>query len=158
MRLYLVRHGESLSSEVDPKEPLSVTGRKETESVAAYLKECGIEIDEIIHSIKPRAKQTAEILGQALAPEVTLIEREGLKPMDLIEPIIEEIQTFDRNVMLVGHLPFMEKLLTTLLFKEERPSPVTFCGSCIVCVEGEGRNWTILWIISPQLLTAKQHT
>lgn len=158
MRLYLVRHGESLPSDVDPNQPLSKTGRQETESVASYLKECGIEIDEIIHSVKPRAKQTAEILGHTLAPEVTLIEREGLKPMEPIEPIIEEIQTFDRNVMLVGHLPFMEKLLTTLLFKEERLSPVTFCGSCIVCLEGERRNWIISWVVSPQLVMTKQHT
>jgi len=152
MKLYLVRHGE-----VDPDKSLSKTGREETESVAAYLQKCGIDIDEIIHSVKPRAKQTAEILGELLAPEVTLIEREGLEPMDPIESIIEEIKTFDRNVMLVGHLPFMERLLSVLLFKEERFSPVIFCGSCIVCLEGEGTTWTISWVVSPQLVVLKQH-
>ncbi len=148
MKLYLVRHGEALSSDT-----LTPVGIEETESVAKHLKECGgIEIDEILHSAKTRAKQTAKILGKRLAPDVTLIEREGMKPMDSIESILEEIHTFDRNVMLVGHLPFMERLLTTLLFYEERPSPVTFCGSCIVCLEGENNNWMISWIFSPTLV------
>lgn len=153
MKLYLVRHGDSVSSDIDPNQPLSSKGREETESVACHLEECGVEIDEIMHSVKARAKETAEILGKTLAPDVALIEREGLKPMDPIEPILEEIKSFDRNVMIVGHLPFMEKLLTTLLFREEKSSPVAFTGSCVVCQEGEGSSWIISWVVSPMLVT-----
>jgi len=152
MRVYLVRHGESLSSDIDPNQPLSATGREETESVATHLREYGVEIDEIIHSVKARAKETAEILGRTLAPDVTLIEREGMKPMDPIEPLLEEIQTFDRNVMLVGHLPFMESLLVALENGKEQHPPVNFCGSCVVILEGEGGNWKRVDVISPSTL------
>ncbi len=152
MKLYLVRHGESVSSDIDPNQPLSKIGREETESVASLLEEYGIEIDEIQHSVKARAKETAKILGAMLAAEVDLVEREGLKPMDPIEPILEEIKSKDHNLMLVGHLPFMEKLLTALLFKEECSSPVAFTGSCVVCLEREGNSWKISWVVSPALV------
>ena len=151
MKLYLVRHGECVSSAIDPDQPLTETGRKETEAVAQWLKPFGLEIDEIRHSVKTRAKETAEILAKTLAPQTQLIQREGLKPMDPIEPVLEEILASDQQLMLVGHLPFMEKLLTFLLFDEERDSPVTLCGSCVVCLEGEGRHWKIAWVVSPSI-------
>lgn len=155
MKIYLVRHGESVSSDIDPNQPLSSVGRDQTQSVAKHLNGCQVEIDEIMHSVKARAKQTAEILGQTLAPKVALTEREGLKPMDPVEPLVNEIKSFERNVMLVGHLPFMEKLLTVLLFKREEISPVLFSGSCVVCLEGEGSEWKISWVVSPQLIYMK---
>jgi phosphohistidine phosphatase len=152
MRLYLVRHGESVAPEIDPNQPLSEKGIKETEAVARLLKQASLEIDEIMHSTKMRAKQTAEILGKALAFELTLIQREGLKPMDPVEPIVSELGTLDRNVMLVGHLPFLEKLLTLLLMGKEGPSPVNLCGSCVICLEtNHGQLWQIAWAVSPEL-------
>lgn len=151
MKLYLVRHGESVSSDIDPDQPLSETGKSETEVVAKHLKPLNIEIDEIIHSVKQRAKQTAEILKKSIAPNLKPTQREGLKPMDPIEPIVEELQSSDRNVMIVGHLPFMEKLLSHLLFKEEKSGIVDFCGSVVVCLEGKDREWRIAWVVSPKL-------
>lgn len=145
MKLYLVRHGAALSPEIDSEQPLSQQGREETERVAAYLKPKNIEIEEIIHGVKLRAKQTAAILGKRLAPDVMLVEKEGLEPMDPIEPILEEITLYERNVMLVGHLPFMERVVTALLGS----CPISFCGSCLVALEGEGRNWKLAWVATP---------
>lgn len=151
MNLYLVRHGESLSSDIDPEQPLSDVGRQETESVASFLKKGNLEIDEIQHSVKLRAKQTAEILGSYLNPEIKLLEKNGIKPMDPIEPIVKEIHSLEQNLMLVGHLPFMEKLLTFLLYKQEAHSPVILSGSCVVCLSGGATEWRISWVVSPQL-------
>jgi phosphohistidine phosphatase len=150
MKLFLVRHGEYISSEWDPDQPLSEKGIKETRSVANWLKGLHLEIDEIRHSVKKRAKETAEIFARALSPQCEAAQTEGLKPMDPIEPILEEIQETDQQLMFVGHLPFMEKLLTVLLFGEERECPIVFCPSCVVCLEGEGRHWKIAWVLSPK--------
>lgn len=151
MNLYLVRHGESVSPNQNPEQPLSQEGVQQTKHVANLLKSKAVEIDELIHSVKLRAKQTAQILAETVAPELTLIQREGLKPMDLIEPILEEIHLFDRNVMIVGHLPFMENLLKALLKQEK--SPVEFCGSCVVCLTKEKRSWQIAWTATPQMVS-----
>ena len=158
MKLYLVRHGESLPSDIDPDQPLSSVGKAQTEKVAHYLRDLNLEIDEIAHSVKLRAKQTAQILASSITPNLDLVEREGLKPMDPVEPLINEIQVCQHHLMLVGHLPFMEKLLTQLVLKEERNSPFLFCGSAMVCLEGEKREWVISWAVSPNLLAlSKQH-
>lgn len=152
MKLYLVRHGECVSSALDPNQPLSDTGINETQYVGHLLKQFHITVDEIQHSVKLRAKQTAEILCDTLTAKCPLIQKEGLKPMDPVDSIIDEIQASDHPLMLVGHLPFMEKLLTSLLYGEERLSPVNFCGSCVVCLEKNSDHWQINWVISPKLI------
>lgn len=154
MRLYFVRHGKSVSSDIDPDQPLSQEGKQETKQLANYLKQANLEIDEITHSVKLRAKQTAEILGSAISAKTPIVEKEGLKPMDSVDTLIEEIQTLTSNRMWVGHLPFMEKILTRLVLKEERISPFLFCGTAIVCIEGEKRDWSIIWALSPKLFSS----
>ncbi len=149
MKLYLVRHGE-YSSFAD--QTLSETGIRETQAVVNLLKPAALEIDEILHSVKRRAQQTAEILAQGLAPHLSPIERTGLKPSDPIEAILTDIHTQPRQLMLVGHLPFMERLLSTLLYGEEYPCPVDFCCACVVCLERQGRQWQIAWVVSPKLV------
>lgn len=149
MKLYLVRHGEYGSSDMDSDPPLSEKGRKDTATVALRLIDKGIKVDEIRHSVKKRAKETAEIIAHAMGAEGKLFEKEGLKPNDQIEPVLVGILAEDRTVMLVGHLPFMEKLLTYLLFGEEQASPVNICNSCVICLEGEGSQWKIDWVVAP---------
>ena len=80
MKLYLVRHGDYVSSDIDPEQPLSEKGIRETEAVANLLEQAPIEIDEILHSEKRRAQQTAKILAKSIAPYGELIPREGFKP------------------------------------------------------------------------------
>jgi phosphohistidine phosphatase len=155
VKLYLARHGESFSVESDPLQSLSPQGIIETKTVAQLLKSLELEIDEILHSPKLRARQTAEILGNIIAPELTLIQLEALTPTLPIEPVIEEISAFDRDVLLVGHLPFMEKILTKLLTGQEGFSPVDFCASCIVCLERKQATWKISWVVSPALCDSR---
>ena len=151
MKLYLVRHGLTTST-AHAEQTLSETGIQQTQEIGRFLKQSGIEIDEILHSEKWRAKQTAQIIGQVVAPDLSLIQSTGLKPDDPIEPLIHEIATFDRNVMIVSHLPFLEKLLTTLTLGTETLCPIDFCGSCVVCLQGTGHIWQIAWVVSPQLV------
>ena len=151
MNLYLVRHGITLST-ANAEQTLSEMGIQQTQKIGRFLKQSGVEIDEILHSEKWRAKQTAQIIGKIVAPDLTLTQSPGLKPDDPIEPVVHEIATFDRNVMLISHLPFLEKLLTTLILGTDTLCPVDFCGTCVVCLQGTGHIWQIAWVISPQLV------
>lgn len=151
MKLYLVRHGESQSPDINPDPVLSEKGIKETETVAHFLELQKLELDAIWHSVKMRAKQTATILHRILASHLPLEQKEGLKPMDPIDPLITEIQASNQNLMIVSHLPFLEKLLSYLLFGEERESLIHLCGSCVVCLEGQGLQWKIAWVMAPNL-------
>jgi probable phosphoglycerate mutase len=66
MKLYLVRHGESLANKEGfhhtPETPLSEDGIKQAKTVAERLK--NIEIDFIYSSPQKRARQTAEIISK----------------------------------------------------------------------------------------------
>jgi len=72
MKVYLVRHGQSLGNEdgvfQPPETPLSPLGKKQAEILAGRLKE--IPIDFIYTSPLPRARQTSEIISGKLGRPV----------------------------------------------------------------------------------------
>jgi len=92
-------------------------------------------------------------MGRILAPGLKIIQKEFLKPNDPIDGIIQEIASYERNLMVVGHLPFLEKLIVYLLFGEEGKSPVAISGSCFVCLENIDGSWKIMGVISPKMLS-----
>lgn len=144
MKLLLARHGETASFEPDP--PLSKGGIKTTKKVAQILKSKSLEIDEILHSPKLRARQTAEILAHEAAPHLTLNEHEGLKPNDDLDIVLKEITSYDRTLLIVSHLPFLERL-TSFLLPDEKP--LDWSPSTLICLEGQGERWKLVWSISP---------
>jgi len=145
MRTVLVRHGESVSAETDPHKSLSPTGQRQTQQIADLL--APFPVAQVYHSDKLRAKQTAEIL----APKGPLILHPHLGPMDDIHPILTEVQQSEQPLMIVSHLPFLERLLSTLLFGKEIAPWVDFCPSCVVCLERQG-GWTLQWMVTPRSL------
>lgn len=150
MKLYLVQHGDAVSAEVDSSRPLSAKGQSDVKKVAEFLRSFDLGITSIRHSTKTRAHQTAEILSSILNPKDGLIPSEGLAPNDPIEPLQEEIKKMESNLMIVGHLPFLSKLVSYLLvgdFKEL----VTFRQGGIICLNSQDE-WRIEWMIIPELL------
>jgi phosphohistidine phosphatase len=69
MLLYLVQHAESLSKEEDPTQSLSEKGMKDIKKVANYVAGLNIKINQIFHSEKLRALQTAQILSDFIKAE-----------------------------------------------------------------------------------------
>ena len=80
MKVYLVQHGESKSETEDPERPLTEKGKEVVGSVAGYVAPLGVEVTQILHSGRPRAKQTAELLAQYLLLVQSIRERVGLAP------------------------------------------------------------------------------
>ena len=86
MALYLVQHGQSLPKDVDPDQDLSEEGIAETERIAGVAKNYQIYVGQIWHSVKTRARKTAEIFSSALNPPEGIKEVQGLKPMEDVAP------------------------------------------------------------------------
>jgi phosphohistidine phosphatase len=151
MALYLVQHGKSLPNEVDPEQGLSDEGLAETEKVARMAHEAGLRVGGILHSGKTRARRTAEILAAELEPSDGLKEAPGLKPLDDVLPWT----SLDPGaaLMLVGHLPFMERLAALLVCGSQDRPVVKFQNSGIVCLDREPAsvNWVIRWALVPKL-------
>ena len=150
MKIYLVQHGNQLPEDVDPREGLSDKGRADCEKVASYAANEGLKVSSIFHSVKLRAKQTAEIFAKHLLPEGQPQEKEGLKPMDDINIWIDKLKD---GLMLVSHLPFMQKLSSLLITGNPEKPVIKFQQGGIVCLEqDENENWTIKFMIPPNLL------
>jgi phosphohistidine phosphatase len=152
MRLYLVQHGDAVPGRLDPERPLSAAGRREIEAVARLLAGAGVHPGHVGHSGKLRAQQTAELLAMALAlgrvPEAIA----GLSPNDPVEPTVRRIADWTSDVMLVGHLPFMGKLVARLVAGDEGKPVAAFVPGTVVCLErDEANHWTIVWMVRPAL-------
>jgi phosphohistidine phosphatase len=115
-KLILVRHGEATSTAENPERPLTDVGRQHAERVASWLKRCGHGVDEIRHSDKLRALETAKIFGNRLeVPPAKVRRSPGLKPHDDPAPLAVELEVEERPLMIVGHLPFLNRLASVLL-------------------------------------------
>jgi phosphohistidine phosphatase len=150
-----MQHGASKSEQEDPQRNLTDEGRRVVERVAEYLASTGICIDRIEHSEKLRARQTAEILASKLKPRDGLDQVSGLAPNDDVTPMRIRLQTDEKTVMLVGHLPYLSRLLSGLLLVDQERPLVEFRMGGVVCLERvENGAWRVLWAFTPDLLRA----
>jgi phosphohistidine phosphatase len=153
MKLYLVQHGEATSEDVDPKRPLTEKGAQDVIKTAHFLKKSGAGIDIIWHSVKTRAIETAQIIANELSPREGIKQKEGLAPNDPVKKIFDDILSARSDLMIVSHLPFLQKLASLALLNSESPSIVGFRQGGIVCLECKGTGaWELIFAIPPDLL------
>lgn len=152
MQVYLVQHGKAHPKDVDPQRSLTEHGRQETERVAATAARMGLEVNQICHSGKTRARQTANILGAALLPVGGVLAASGLAPTDAVRPIAARLAEEPGPVMLVGHLPFLARLAGFLLTGDLDQEVVKFHNSAIVCLARESARWQVAWVLTPEMI------
>jgi len=152
MSLFLVQHGKSLPAEIDPDKGLSEEGAAEVKHIAGVAKRYGIPVQCIRHSGKKRARQTAEILTSALGPVSDVQEISGLNPMDDVADFASMLEGRD-NHMLVGHLPFMERLTAYLITGSIDKPVFKFQNGGIVCLDKDPNthSWVIKWVLMPNI-------
>ena len=147
--IYLVRHGDALPATEHPDRPLSSAGRAAIEQVARLAKHRNLEIAAIHHSGILRARQTAEILGEHLVPPFGVAQRSGLLPDDDPAIVKAELDSDETSVMLVGHLPYMNRLAGLLVAADPNRVVVAFAAATMVCCSGGGGQWKIVWKLTP---------
>ena len=150
MSLYLVQHGKSLPKDVDPDQGLSEEGVSEVKHIAKVAKTYGVPVSRIQHSGKTRARQTAEIFASSLAPGTDIEERNGIKPLDDVTVVARALKT-NENLMLVGHLPFMERLTGYLIAGATDMRVFKFQNGGILCLDqdSDSSSWFIKWSLMP---------
>jgi phosphohistidine phosphatase len=152
MALYLVQHGKSLPKDLDPDQGLSQEGIDATKRIAFIAKDHGVTVSQIKHSGKTRARQTAEIFATALNPLNGIEEVSGLKPLDEVPAFARNLDP-KANTMLVGHLPFMERMTSYLLTGSIERPVFKFQNGGIVCLEKDPdtNSWVIAWTLMPKI-------
>jgi len=153
MRLYLVQHGEAKPKEEDPDRSLTAKGEGDVRRVAALAKRAGIKVSQIRHSGKRRAEQTATILAKQLHPPRGVAAKSGLDPKDDVKPVAKALADESDDLLIVGHLPFLERLAARLVGGDPEQELVRFQMGGIVCLERwEESRWAIAWMVTPDLL------
>ena len=150
LHCYLVRHGEAVSADVDPRRPLSRRGRDGVAEMARMAVARAVRVTEICHSGILRAQETAEILADYLRPAQGVRPIAGLLPDDDPEVAKVELELADEPLVWVGHLPYMGRLTRVLLEGDELNSAVEFSPATMVCCTRVGTRWEFAWCISPQ--------
>jgi phosphohistidine phosphatase len=123
MAFYIVQHSLSLPKDQDPEKGLAPEGIEDVRRIAEVAQNYGVKVERIVHSGKKRALQTAEILADVLKPGAGIEEIGGINPLDDVAAFAAQVD-FSANTMVVGHLPFLERL-TSLLIRGQ-PEPIVF--------------------------------
>ncbi len=151
MRLYLMQHGEARPEAEDPERALSTRGEEETRKISQAARRLGIRPSNIHHSGKKRAEQTAGIIAAVLHVPAQI--GRGLNPNDDIRPWGERVSAETEDIMIVGHLPFLDKLASFLVCGDAGARPVLFRYSAIVCLERkDGGGWAVDWVLKPEMI------
>ena len=155
MRIYLTQHGLAVPKDLDPERPLSERGREDVRRLGDLLANAGIRVEQVFHSGKARAQETASLLAETLRVAGRPQARPGLNPNDPVKTLGAEIGAWSADTLLVGHLPFLGRLASLLLASDPERPLLAFEPGSMACLERDGAgHWVLLWMIRPELLAA----
>ena len=145
MRFYLVQHGLACDG---PDPGLSDVGLEDVEKIAEVARMYGVPVSKIVHSGKRRAAETAIRLGEVLQPEGGVEAVVGLSPQD--ETLDVELR-FASETLIVGHLPFLDRMLSRMVSGDADAHVFAFQNAGIVCVEKGEDGWAVVWTLMPNI-------
>ncbi len=156
--LYLLRHAKSSWKEQDLQDfdrPLNNRGREAAPLVGRFIRKKKLHVDLLLSSPAKRARQTASLVKGAAGLAAELIYDERIYEADaarLVEVVTQSVDSVDA-LMLVGHNPGMEELLT-FLTGEERHMPTAALACVVLGVEKWGkvqeRAGRLEWLVRPK--------
>jgi len=153
MRLYIVQHGDSLPKDVNPDRPLSNRGRADIERLTEWLSSHNVQITQILHSGKTRAKETAEILRPLLKSPSQIYEGQGLAPNDSPEAFLHHLGDSDKDTLVAGHMPFVARTVSQALTGAPDRQLVEFVPGSVAGIERSGdASWRLFMFVRPEFL------
>ena len=138
-RLVLLRHAKSdWPDAADHERPLAKRGRRDAPVVGRWLAESGFAPDAVVCSTALRARQTWELVADALAGRTPLRPGRSRVPAVRFEPrvyeasvlsllmLVREFEPQWRTVLIVGHNPGLAELTIGLAGPDGRDAPAAF--------------------------------
>ena len=152
MRLLLAQHGLAVDKQEDPARPLSEAGVHEVQQVARQLGASGVRVARVWHSGKLRAEQTAQLLAKQVMPRGRPETVDGIAPNDPVEEFAADVDVWQEDTLVVGHLPFMSRLVSLLMSGDSERECVRYLPGSIVCLERVApEHWVLAWMLRPRL-------
>ncbi len=164
MNLYIFRHGlaedrgTSRCSQ-DADRPLLPKGKRKLWRIATAMENLDLSFDLILSSPYLRARQTAEIVAEALESPKRLKLCDALAPDGSLKNLVGFLRRFrpsPKAVMLVGHEPYLSGLIS-LLVSGGSDFRVTLKkgGLCKLAIESlrPGRCASLEWLLTPKQMS-----
>ena len=149
VQLYLVQHGQAKTEDEDPERPLTDKGAEAVARVARWaVDQFGVSAARVVHSGKTRARQTADVWGALLRGEVE--QSDNLAPNDDPATWVERLDAQVDDLMLVGHLPHLDRLAGSLLTGDSCRSVIRFRPGGLVVLERTDGGWMLGMVLPPQ--------
>jgi phosphohistidine phosphatase len=162
MELLLVRHAIAVERgdpafELDDDRPLTPEGIHKFRLAARGLKVVAPKLDRIVSSPLVRARQTAEILREAVAPHRKIEFCEHLVPSGELEALVQYLGGLGSGpVALVGHEPHLSSFTSFLLAGKNGAAFVEYKkgGASLMTFPHEpaAGSGTLEWLIQPGAL------
>ncbi len=144
----IVRHADAVYGGSDSERPLSPRGVADAETVAAQVAGLGLEIDEIRHSGRERARHTAAILAAGCGGPAPVAVR-GLDPEADPDEVAAELEVDPRSLVVVAHMPLVGRLASLLLTGEADRVPVFFPTAGVLVLGRVNGAWERLATLAP---------
>lgn len=150
MAVYLVQHGRAYTKDENAERPLTDLGKQEVQQTAHILQKAGVKVNRIFHSGKSRAYETADIITIYANENKDIEQIDGLNPTDNVLDFADTLDPSSDN-MYVGHLPFMEKLISYLVCEDTDIPVIKFKNGCVICMDKLDDDWFIKWCVYPEI-------
>ena len=86
-----------------------------------------------------------------MTENATTARESGLDPDDPVLPWAQSVGALNKDIMLVGHLPFMSRLVSRLVDGDENADVVDFAPATVACLETtDDGGWSVAWVIRPE--------
>jgi len=160
MNVYILRHGIAVEHgaagyENDDERPLTGKGERKMWAIARAIEALEISFDSILSSPLVRARQTAEIVAEALKCKKRMELTDTLSPQHSAKPLIEYLQKQRAvdDVLLVGHEPFLSQFISLLISGDSETSVLLKKGGfCKLSTDHlkHGKCATLEWLLTPK--------
>jgi phosphohistidine phosphatase len=153
MLLYLLRHADADWPDwdgPDDERPLNQRGKKQTRKIAKFLDALDLELDDILTSPLPRARQTADIVADRFKLHVR--EEESLGGGFHVGDLKELVRKYCvENLMIVGHEPNFTDVIGDLTGADCKLSKA---GLALVELDDRKMEGRLLWLFPPRIAKA----
>ncbi len=158
MQIYLLRHAiaeDGKPGQADRDRALVPEGRKKLKDVLrlAYQADCAISL--VLTSPYRRARETADMVTELLAPDAPVVETDTLEPNAQPSDVWGEIRVHQHtdSVLLVGHEPLLSSIMA--FFLNSPAMRVEMKKSALVRMDvdsfGAQPHATLRWMITPKI-------
>jgi len=158
VEILLLRHGiaaDARPGQPDAERALTGEGKQKLRSLLRRLRKAGVRPALILTSPYLRARQTAELARDVLAPGAMIVPARALEPGSTPQQAWDEIRLYSNQpaVLCASHEPLCGQLAAFLLGAPELS--VDFRKGAMMCIEVEGAGarprGTLRWLAPPRL-------